>query len=341
MAIDKDTPTLTVSAMVSGINPARNARVRRWDQSGPQASATGVPTAPGTAAELENGISVTFGSGTYQPGDYWTFPARTATGTVEWPPCGSDGNAAQPPASLVVHEAPLACLYWVGRSVVIRDPAQPVRLAAELTSAGHEAATLQLPILRPPAPAGTVAVEDCRRPFRPLTAAPAIHVRSISWPNDDIIPVDLLAADGLLLTLDQTVTGPVDGGAFIVTLESVPEQYLKEEAAGVAFRTSYILESVINVAGQQVKWQMPTDQTALAYIQQLLAPATEVGRHITRVRVKLLGQALFATGASGPIYLDGRAFGQPGTRSDGTPGSTCASRPGTARWPATWSRGST
>jgi hypothetical protein len=314
--LDKDALTLTTSATVTNIDPARNARVRRWDQSGPLTSATGVSTAPGTTIELENGISVTFGSGTYQAGDYWTFPARAATGTVEWPPCGSDGSAAQPPTSLVVHEAPLACLYWVPRFVSIKEPTPSVSPAVTAL-AGHEAVTLPLPVLRLPIPEGTVAVEDCRRPFRPLTAALAIHVRSVNWPNDDVIPVDLLAADGLVVTLDQTVTGPVDGGAFIVTLESVPAQYLKEETASVALRTSYILESVIDIAGQQVKWQMPTDQVALTYIQQLLAPALETGHHVTRVRVRLLGQASFATGAAGLIYLDGRAFGQPGTRSDG------------------------
>ncbi len=319
-AIDKDALTLTVSATVSGIDPGRNARVRRWDQSGPLASATGVPVSPGTAIELENGISVTFGSGTYQAGDYWTFPARTATGTVEWPPCGSEGGAAQPPTSLVVHEAPLACLYWVERSALIREPARSAPEPAPEPEAvtaqeGHAAVTLPLPILRQPVPAGTVAVEDCRRPFRPLTAAPAIHVRSINWANDDIIPIDLLAANGLVVTLDQTITGPVDGGRFIVTLESVPEQYLKEPS-GAALRASYIVDSTIGVAGQQLTWKLPP-APAIGYIEQLLAPGTEIGR-FTRARVRLLGQAFSTAGASGPIYLDGRAFGQPGTRSDGT-----------------------
>ena len=319
-AIDKDALTLTVSATVSGIDPGRDARVRRWDQSGPLASATGLPVSPGTAIELENGISVTFGSGTYQAGDYWTFPARTATGTVEWPPCGSDGNAAQPPTSLVVHEAPLACLYWVERSVVIREPApsapEPAAESEAVTAPeGRGDVTLPLPILRRPIPAGTVAVEDCRRPFRPLTAAPAIHARSINWANDDVIPIDVLAVNGLVVTLDQTITGPVDGGRFIVTLEPVPEQYLKEPA-GTALRASYIVDSTIGVAGQQLTWKLPP-APAIGYIQQLLAPGAEIGR-FTRARVRLMGQAFSTAGASGPIYLDGRAFGQPGTRSDGT-----------------------
>jgi Family of unknown function (DUF6519) len=313
-AIDKDTLRLTVAATVSGIDPARNARVRRWDQSGPLASASGVPASPGTTIELENGISVTFGSGTYQTGDYWTFPARTATGTVEWPPCGSQGGTAQPPMSLVVHEAPLACLYWVQKLVPIREAAA-AEPEAEAIQEGHAAVTLPLPTLRLPIPEGTVAVEDCRRPFRPLTAAPAIHVRSVSWPNDDIIPIDVLVADGLVVTLDQTVTGPVNGGEFIVTLESVPQQFLKE-TAGVTLLTSYILDSGIGVTGQRLTWQLPATSPVVGYIEEMLTQTRDAGRLI-RVRVRLLGQAFFTTGAAGLIYLDGRAFGQPGTRADG------------------------
>jgi Family of unknown function (DUF6519) len=319
-AVDKDPATLTVSATVSGIDPGRNARVRRWDQAGPLASAAGVPVAPGTAIELENGISVTFGSGTYQAGDYWTFPARAATGTVEWPPCGSDGNAAQPPTSLVVHEAPLACLYWVEIPVLVKEAAPSQASHASQAEAGTardalSAITLPLPVLRPPVPFGQVSVEDCRRPFRPLTAAPAIHVRSVSWANDDVLPLDLLAVNGLVVTLDQSIAGPVDGGRFLVTLEAIPEQYVKEPA-GVALRVSYVVDSTVGVAGQQLTWHLPP-APAVGYIQQLLAPAAAIGR-FTRARVRLLGQAFSVAGAAGPIYLDGRAFGQPGTRSDGT-----------------------
>lgn len=312
--IDKDALTLTVAATVSGINTGLNARVRRWDQSGPLASAAGLAVSPGTAIALENGISVTFGSGTYQAGDYWTFPARAATGTVEWPPCGSQGGPDQPPTSLLVHEAPLACLYWV-ELAVLNGPAPESR--AVTAPAGRAADTLSLPILRGPAPIGEVAVEDCRRPFRPLTAAPAIHVRSIGWANDDVLPLDVLAAEGLVVTLDQTVPGPVDGRNFIVTLESVSPQYLKRTAGGVTLLTGYILESTIGLAGQQLTWELATTQPSIGYLQDLLAQDREAAT-FPRVRVRLLGQAIFTAAASGLIYLDGRAFGQPGTRADGT-----------------------
>ena len=332
-ALDQDALTLTVSVPVSEIDTGSNARVRRWDQSGPLALATGIPLSPGTAIELEKGISVTFGTGTYQPGDYWTFPARTATGTVEWPPCGSDGNTAQPPTSLLVHEAPLGCLYWVEEFERVRHQAtasepqaaeSTAETAPEAFPTGRFGSPIPLtgPVSGPrpgprpgpgPRPTGYVAVEDCRRSFRPLTAAPAIHVRSISWANDDVMPLDVLAANGLAVTLDQTVPGPVDGRNFTVTLESLPPAFLK---VGSGLFTSYILEPGIVIDGQLLTWTRPT-QAVLEAIEDQLAIDAEAST-FARVRVRLLGQAIFTTAASGPIYLDGRAFGQPGTRSDGT-----------------------
>jgi Family of unknown function (DUF6519) len=362
-ATDKDTLTMTLAGPVSA-GSSRNARVRRWDQAGPAAGPAGVPLAAGTPVpgggmqfELENGILVTFGPGTYRAGDYWTFPARTATGTVEWPPCDSDGNAAQPPYSTEVHEAPLACVYvpWEGPATsagrerghgpgrppvtpgpssgtaqgpVLPEEAVPpaatvlqqaggaektsVNLAGLLAHGGHGivvrggqsgAASTQEPV-----------IEDCRRPFRPLAITQPIHVQSINWPNDDLLPIDVLAANGLMVTLDQAVSGPVDSGRFIVTLEAFTSPYLSE--AGVAqLRTSYVLDSPIVVSGQQLTWQL--GQPALGYVQELISSA-EKFRLYVRVRVRLPGQAYFAAYGTELIYLDGRAFGQPGTRTDGT-----------------------
>ena len=84
-------------------DPARHTRIRRWDQSGKiyekdgvtlwcdlgAAGATGdIPVPPpGTTLILENGVTVTFSlnpsSGKFHAGDFWTFAARTADGSVE------------------------------------------------------------------------------------------------------------------------------------------------------------------------------------------------------------------------------------------------------------------
>ncbi|HZP60837.1 MAG TPA: DUF6519 domain-containing protein, partial [Opitutaceae bacterium] len=127
-----NTLSLVLQQPAVGIDPSINARVRRWDQFGASAGADGVNLAADTWIDLENGIQVKFSAGQYNSGDYWLIPARTATGQIEWPPCGSDGNNYQPPLTTPIHRAPLACVHW----------------------------DLQKQ---------TFTVEDCRRSFPPLT----------------------------------------------------------------------------------------------------------------------------------------------------------------------------
>src|SRR4029078_9474255 len=149
------------------------ASVRGWDQDKAPAPAIGVPMAPGGWHALENGIRVQFSAElAFRPGDHWLIPPRTATGTLEWPPCGSNGADLQPAQYTRIHRAPLACL--------------------------HLGANRQ------------ITVDDCRDLFSPLTALqrpiipPALHVTAASWPNDDIITIDQLAFQGLTVSLDGT-----------------------------------------------------------------------------------------------------------------------------------------
>lgn len=57
----------------------REAFVTRWEGGKPE------PVALNAWIDLENGVQVEFGDGRYQPGDYWTIPARSIAGDVEWP----------------------------------------------------------------------------------------------------------------------------------------------------------------------------------------------------------------------------------------------------------------
>jgi ribosomal protein L29 len=68
---------LTLSADVSAHSAETHPKLRRWDQkSAPQA-------VTGEEIELEDGIKIQFGGKTMQPGDYWCFAARTATGDID------------------------------------------------------------------------------------------------------------------------------------------------------------------------------------------------------------------------------------------------------------------
>jgi hypothetical protein len=281
-------------------DPSRNARMRRWDQSGPAATATGIPLSAGSWIQLENGIQVMFDPPGNRPGpvlrppvfhsgDYWTIPARSATGQIEWPPCGSSGNQAQHPTSVQVYTAPLACLRWV-------PPSQ---------SSG---------------PAGVVPA-DCRQMFSPLTAiAPpatieAAHVTGINWTNDDVMTLDALLADGLIITLDRAPTCPLSGTNVIVTLE-LPQP----QPGSVSLRTVTVFDATVALNGSAITWQPPvTIGQQLLLIQDLNAPLLEgaLNQSWAKARIRLPGQIIYAAGPAGLAYLDGLALGQPGVRHDG------------------------
>jgi hypothetical protein len=290
--VDKDNREITLTADASWVDVSSNPRIRRWDQSGPQVITGDIPLPVDlSGVNLENGIQVSFQAGYYQSGDYWTIPARTAAG-VEWPPCGSDGVSWQLPTSLTEATAPLACVHWI---------------------AGAE---------------DNYPIEDCRRVFTPLTGLrqprdiPAIHVRGINWANDDVMTLDQLVANGgLTISLDQPVPGPVNGGNFVVTLEQTSSSY-GLVATGHEFTYTFrspVIMDFVTVPGETLTWQVPEAGVVIDHIQQMLLSGLEgSGSAFGRVRVRLCGQAIVGSGATGPVYLDGKTFGKPALRQDGS-----------------------
>jgi len=102
--------TLSGTPGTPNVDTSKNARMRRWDQPITYPS-TGIPVSSGTVT-LEYGIEVAFGlNGNYVPGDYWTIPARTASGQIDWA-CGSKGDPYLPPHYFEIYQAPLAYARW-------------------------------------------------------------------------------------------------------------------------------------------------------------------------------------------------------------------------------------
>ncbi len=95
----------------SGVNPDLHPKLRRWDGAG--AIRFNAADAAGNWVHLEDGVQVRFTDGDYRTGDYWHFPARTATidptlGNIEWPRDAADAPALLPPHGVEHHYCPLA-----------------------------------------------------------------------------------------------------------------------------------------------------------------------------------------------------------------------------------------
>ncbi|MEU0191201.1 DUF6519 domain-containing protein [Streptomyces afghaniensis] len=127
-----------------------NPYLRRWDHhGGPKRKGRttalrggAVPVTEGEWLSLEDGVEVYFAKGgTYRTGDHWIVPARTATGSVEWPVDPARRPLLRGPAGIARHFAPLALIKGEGSAVDLRlafgplassmPPADEATLAAE------------------------------------------------------------------------------------------------------------------------------------------------------------------------------------------------------------------
>ncbi len=112
-----------------------NPRIIGWDQQETDSlqlssADNAIPVQEGTTIALEDGIQIQFAAGStsdnqYRTGDYWLIPARTATGSIEWPTVeDTQGNsipAALPPNGIEHHYAPLWGITVIG-GTVFADP---------------------------------------------------------------------------------------------------------------------------------------------------------------------------------------------------------------------------
>ncbi len=330
--IDPASLTITMTAPVLPVDISRNARLRRWEQTGPTATSSGVALST-SWFDLENGIQIRFGAGSYFSGNYWTIPTRTASGQIEWPPCDSDGKPFQAPHYTKVHSAPLACIHLNQRFTAL-DARFPI----------DERFT----------------IDDCRLLFPPLTdltppgLVNALHVTSINWPNDDVMVFDDLLKNGLTITFDQAPEGPVTPASFIVTLETpivlssdrsqlaassnifaagfTANAPVSAPAASKDFiiilgtftvmRSETVLDSLITASGNTLTWTIP--YRPVSTLQSLEIFAIDVAllpgmahKWPARVRIKLVGKSIFTGTGANQLFLDGETFGEAARRADG------------------------
>ena len=160
-----------LSTGADGVDVTLHPKLRRWDQSGATAAATGVATT-GAFLPLEDGVEVQFTGGAFRTGDYWVIPARTATGEIEWPPFAIPNTTPVPqlPRGIVHHFCRLALL-------TLSTDGKTWRVS-----------------------------DDCRNLFpplnRPCCTNDALHVVSTNWSNDDLFAAASFTKDGLRIRLD-------------------------------------------------------------------------------------------------------------------------------------------
>jgi hypothetical protein len=297
-SINQTTLQVTLQSITTpSIDPKKNARMRRWDQTGAPATSSGIPVSS-TAIALENGILVTFEGGEFQPGDYWTIPARTAKQQIDWPQNSGGGASFKPPSYVQIYQAPLACISL-----------------QQQTTGGQTS-------LQPQA-------SDCRLLFPSLVTVnnvtpPALHVQAYSWSNDDVITVDTLLQQGLSITFDQPPTCPWSSANFQVVLETPAKAPI---GFGTVVRTTYALDPPfgVTVSGNQVIWLPQASAEGLGALEAWILLNNLLNYNNSpagpaRVRIRLDGSAVYSTGSSGTVYLDGQTFGSTATRaSDGSP----------------------
>jgi hypothetical protein len=248
-------------------------KLRRWEQSGTGATQDGVAMGSGWI-ELEGGIQVLFSEGSFQAGDFWLIPARTATADIEWPPfeVPNVNPIPQPPFGIRHHFC---------------------RLAILIVSGG----VMSTPL-------------DCRNLFPPLTrvlkAAKSVHVQQIFSVNSNNVRSPLVNDVPLLIPQFAGIDAVCDQNLAAFTVKR-PTCFVTVEAPIPGGYTSAILAAAPTATGPTISWR--PSAAALQLLNSLQIPSGDPGI-LTRFTLK----GNFIWSAKDPnVLLDGEVFGVRGS----------------------------
>jgi hypothetical protein len=348
-SINSTAKTITLDSQVSAnfpvisnqVIPSRHTRIRRWDQAGTiyesdgqtawaNADATGdilVPP-PGIALILENGITVAFGGSAFQTGDFWTFSARIADGSVT---ILTQPNAAQAQSGITWN--PVAT-YTQGQIVTssgnyyictaTNTNQQPPNAAfwalqtaptqTSIVGIHHHYCRLGMVNFN----ANPPAFADCRQIFLPL-ANPCIHVTSIllggpgsdqSLLNDGTITVQSLAK-GITVVCDvpvspEIITQPAKQLNCPICFVTADLPAPTTPPGGAIGFSALVLSATVSVASNTISWTPTTD--AITALTNQVSPT---GLPVL-ARLTLKGNFIWARDNQ-DIYLNGAVVGVPTT----------------------------
>lgn len=160
----------------------KNPKVRRWESA--PATAGKWITPDGTSVnlnttdkfELEDGVVVEFGSGSFRTGDYWLIPARTALPQVDWPstgPANAPVPTPLPPHGVTHHYCKLAIVEFKAGVFKISDCRHLFPPLTELTELSYVSGDSQEATPNPTLPATTLL---------PLALPLKVGVANGEWP---------------------------------------------------------------------------------------------------------------------------------------------------------------
>jgi len=319
-------------------DPSRHTRIQRWDQAGKvylgdgttvwvdlnAAGSAGIPVPPpGTALILENGITVAFdlnSSGdssqqsSFQSGDFWTFAARTADGSIQTlsqpaaaqtqPATAWNATTTYTPGQVVssggssyvclvtnANQAPPNAAFWAV------DQAPPCGIH-------HHYCRLGIVDFNATPP----KVVDCRQLF-PALANPGIHITSVFLGSSPLLNDSTVSVQDLAHGINVVCDVPVDPNSIsqptcFVTVD-VPAP-IPTGGSNPPGSNPFIPAATVGlpVASNTINWAPTGDaQTALQNLVPLTGPP--VLAHLT-----LKGNFIWAQGNPN-VYLNGAVGGVP------------------------------
>lgn len=160
----------------------RNPKVRRWESAPaalgkwitPDGSSVNLNTTD--TFELEDGVVVEFGGGSFRTGDYWLIPARTALPHVDWPTTGPANDPVpvpQPPHGITHHYCKLAIVKWEAGVFTISDCRSLFPPLTEHTNLFYVSGESQEATPNPTLPAATLL---------PLALPLKVGIANGEWP---------------------------------------------------------------------------------------------------------------------------------------------------------------
>jgi hypothetical protein len=268
-----------------GLDMTRHPKLRRWDG---VAAAKRHPSNPDRDwIELESGAQVRFSAGSYNRGDHWLIPARTATadaqsGKLEWPTAESGEPLPLPPAGIRHHYCRLAVLQFDGETIT--------------------------------------SVEDCRNLFPPLTELTGkengFHITDVFIGGEEPLRngFDLHVthlAKGIRVECDKEVSAVSVKGKPVcfVTLE-LPVPFNNPDFPSPRGFQPLILAADLDSDQNVIIWR-PTEAAA-DWLREVVVNVEENQRVLARLTLK--GNFIWAQDDP-DLFLDGDVFGH---RQEGT-----------------------